>query len=850
MDPPLTFESITKPHSSVLENGHFVYLDNSANAPTYFSRTVAKYKLVQVDENENENDDDDDDDDKKLGNSGGNQGQEEVEKLKHERKESVASAQPTIHPIQIASARIQTHGIAELSKVINLSTLLRGNEYFGLTSVLEKPSNNDPGSSSLVSVSAATASTATDPVTNSTIVGPTTSIAHNVSSSSIEIARNESINAIVPTATGTTTTTTAAPTSALTPKSTFTANIAQEQRIKENQLRSKYVLKRKYHQYKSSSQLFQNQYKKLKVVTTTQHTIDSRLLELRKRWRLNVPNHGVHVEYPIQPCDVIAVDVDIYARRGDDDDDEEGDDHDEEYKKNKSSVLAKVPRFATIELSNEYNIRQQLERHHRHNHHGHDGHEEVKSKEEEEELANREKKDQNDEPQENKVGTGIISSSLPSTIQDTIAHPFLVTESALNNDFQLQHDRNHKLPMLTLLFQIEKASTGFKQSITLSSNSSTTTTTTTTATDSPSSASSSSSPSSSSAETLASNDEKDITKSIIDHKTKQLKDDELLIQSLQHSLFCASVFDSIRQEITNDHHYQQGRATHHRQRHQQQQQNKQQQQQQQRQQQFGKKNSTTAKNTINNSNTAKSTNTRQQIAWLSSEMEDSFLPAPSLMAGGGQQNAQTQLNNLQDEADVLNNEKPNSPLSVIYCHEGQVKVQLDSEYSLMIKLVDVNNSDISNDTSLVVVQEVKGSGSQSPEQLRLLCRLLLLQAQLVYHESMEKQVTKQSNESNKKEDEASKSVSIDYSAGLYGRGSTRLVNRFRQDQRKRKSKETKRPNILQSCVCLGKKNILERKVRQALKVCMSTFFVLLSNNLLYAHELMFAPFRILIFHSA
>ena len=113
MDPPLTFESITKPHSSVLENGHFVYLDNSANAPTYFSRTVAKYKLVQVDEN-----DDDDDDDKKLGNSGGNQGQEEVEKLKHERKESVASAQPTIHPIQIASARIQTHGIADLSKLL------------------------------------------------------------------------------------------------------------------------------------------------------------------------------------------------------------------------------------------------------------------------------------------------------------------------------------------------------------------------------------------------------------------------------------------------------------------------------------------------------------------------------------------------------------------------------------------------------------------------------------------------------------------------------------------------------------------------------------------------------------
>ena len=169
-------------------------------------------------------------------------------------------------------------------------------------------------------------------------------------------------------------------------------------------------------------------------------------------------------------------------------------------------------------------------------------------------------------------------------------------------------------------------------------------------------------------------------------KTNNTPPDEQVIQSLQHSLFCAKLFDSIRQEIS------QGHGT-------------------------NPTNATTIK--------------PRQIVWLSSEMEESFLPPPSVMVGGG------------------DNEGLYSPLCVVHCHEGELKVQLDAEYALTVKLVDdeqvktATRSDGSNSTNNHKEEEEKvasvDSGSRTPEQLHALCRMLLLHAQFVYHDHCTKQ---------------------------------------------------------------------------------------------------------------
>ena len=100
------------------------------------------------------------------------------------------------------------------------------------------------------------------------------------------------------------------------PTLSLTNNEQEEQIHKEQKLKSEYILNKKQSQFNSASKTLSIHSSKLNVISLTQDTIDDRLLELRKRWRLSVPNHGVHVSYPIQPCDVIAVDVWVGRERG------------------------------------------------------------------------------------------------------------------------------------------------------------------------------------------------------------------------------------------------------------------------------------------------------------------------------------------------------------------------------------------------------------------------------------------------------------------------------------------------------------------------------------------------------
>lgn len=743
----LKFESLDRPPSAVLEDGRFVYRNLAPiNSASFFRRSVAKFNLIKAEGEQQQNDDENDIDTEKSTSSP--IGAAEDKKIDDGDQPEPTSPTSTIHPIQIASARIHTHGISELSKAINLSSLIHSNEYFGLTTVIDKTARTGNAISDTNPTTGNISTTVTGSTETSTASTPTTSNVQNVGNLPLDReTHNDSQNL----------------------DTKIIDNDQQEDQTNvEQKLRSQYILKRKQAQFESASHALHSHYKRLKVVTTTQHTIDSRLLELRKRWRLNAPNHGINVEYPIQPTDVIAVDVDIYARRDNSYDYHNvitmgsGNDN-----KSSSSVLGRiartVPTYATIELSNDYDIHKHIKLYHKH--HGHHRHHHKHHQHGDDSNHNLTTSKNNDK------------TSTCSGGHDTVAEPFITESSSPWNNFQ----RN--VPMLTLLFQIEKSSTGFKQKVCLSSNIE---------------------ENEHDIQTLKQEepqqtptDNQNITKSIIESKTK-LQKDELFIQSLQHSLFCANIFDIIRKEVINEQPQQQHQTN-----------------QTLKSHSIGT--STNAKRKPNPTIESNSISSRQQIAWLSSEMEDSFLPPPSLMAG---------CKNDDNDDDILNNQNSKSALAVIHCHEGEVKVQLDPEYSLTIKLVDINNNDIEKQEEEREENDYMGSrmssGSQSPEQLHILCRLLLLQAQLVYHRSRKEQNRKIQEElaSLYENSETAPSI-IDYSAGMRKKGSvTTSQNPGPMTQRNKLLQSSiSTPRILQSCVGLGKKFILERKVRKTLKVC-------------------------------
>lgn len=269
----------------------------------------------------------------------------------------------------------------------------------------------------------------------------------------------------------------------------------------------------------------------------------------------------------------------------------------------------------------------------------------------------------------------------------TRAEPFAVADPTLGK-IDVEFDPE-KVPMLTLQFEISKPSTGFLQSARLSPS--------------------------------------------MGH-SKEEGSDENVIVSLQHSLFCASLFESIRRELVPE----------------------------------------------DDDKTVGSVKSKTHRAvWLSSEMDENFLPPPSLMAGGENSSGNVR------------------SLAVVHCHEGEVMVQLDCEYSLTVKLVEASGPlDSNNDDNAMDIDEASGgtsnsSGSQTPEQLQVLCRALLLHAQNVYHEHSMKA---RARALEKKQEQAP--------------GLARI------------QKQDKMPSarILESCVNLGAKMIFEGKIRRALRV--------------------------------
>lgn len=127
-----------------------------------------------------------------------------------------------------------------------------------------------------------------------------------------------------------------------------------------------------------------------------------------------------------------------------------------------------------------------------------------------------------------------------------------------------------------------------------------------------------------------------------------------------------------------------------------------------------------------------------------------------------------------------------SALCVVHCHEGEVKVQLDREYNLTVRLVEAGFND-----QYMTENQSRDSGTQSPEQLLVLCRTLMLCAQEKYHR-------------HSLGDEANQQ------AAQLGRESS--VYKLKKIVREQS------PCILQKTVSLGSKLLFEQRIRNRLMV--------------------------------
>eukprot|EP00804_Cyclotella_cryptica_P009504 CCRYP_006224-RB/>CCRYP_006224-RB protein AED:0.01 eAED:0.01 QI:279/1/1/1/0/0/2/1602/651 len=525
------------PPSHILPDGRFVRLPppTEAECASFFERAAASHRLISSDE------------------VARRASQSETKK----KKKKTGDAKPYVHPLAVASARLRGKGVDELSKAINLGTLVAGGEYFGLTNVVNRPSKKADG-------------------------GKADSAGENAAG----------------------------------------GTDAEEATLLDRRLRSSYALRSYRSQYEDASSVLAKRSKRLLSSLSARRVLDARLRALRRRWRLAAPERrpgGM-----VRARDVVAVDVEVYDcnRKGGEGDAGEG--------YSVGRIARRVPRFATMELDEDYDVSTDVTMLREYVRGVWDWL-----------MTGEEKEDNHVNGKGSKEAVTSSDMDVDGNILKekckTKAEPFATADPTLG---QIDPDFDpDKVPLLTLLFEIEKPSTGFVQRATLSSS-------------------------------FSSDQNKHIT-----------PPDEKVIEALQHSLFCASLFESMRAEIIPP-------------------------------------------------PTQSATHTQQRnesVAWLSSEMEDSFLPPPSFMAG---QDARYQTGGAR-------------LLCVVHCHEGEVKVQLDDEYCLTAKLIEAGtaaaaaaanaNDDFSTGLSS---QNSDGaiSGSQSPAWLQSLCKALLLHSQSLYHD--------------------------------------------------------------------------------------------------------------------
>lgn len=622
------------PPSHILEDGRFIYLPPPSlqERSRFFERSIARHGLLQ--------------DDMLVGIKGDDENSKGRQRMEHDKADEVDDddddgdkTAPKIHPLAVASARLQANGLAELNRAINLASLVNTGEYFGLSNIV------DPS----LEGAATTAAGAADSSAETT----TPEAAAAASASATQTASMEKMDQTV---------------------------------------RSTFVLKRKQAHFQKAKTVLERHEKRLRAAIQAQRVLDRRLFQLRQQWRLVAPEHGTRARlHATRPTEVVAIDVDVYDR------DRVGGGSQalkaqsttggtsSNNNNQKPSVVGRlanrVPRFATIELQDDFK--------------GDAMAEEYIHKEDEMEMDKEE-----EEEEESKKGEE--DEQAAATSKWTRGEPFAVADPTLGR--VMENFDPSKVPMLNLQFEIQKSSTGFQQSACL---------------------------------------EPTTTLSVEQGETSSYAQDEELLVTLQHSLFCASLFESIRSELDPP----------------------------------------DTNSTISGPNTSfspKLNKSKVPMAWLSCELEENFLPPPSMLVGG-------------DLGKGL------ATLSVVHCHEGEVKVQLDSEYTLCVKLVEANVETNENDAKIQSSQisTDTSSGRQSPKQLHALCRALLLHAQEKHHQHS---LYLRERAKQKEEEEAKR--------GDGPRGLARITKEDAPDK----------PTILQSCVSLGSKMLFEQRIRKVLVV--------------------------------
>lgn len=632
------YDEVTQslPPSHILADGRFVHLPPPTRKERiqFFERSIARHGLLQEDiENKKQSNEQD----KK----------EDEEKKKEKQK---------IHPLALASARLQADGINELNRAINLSTLVATGEYFGLSNIV------DP--SLEISTTSATDSKG-------------------------EGGKPSESTASAPTA--------ASASSAAAPASESALELQDEQRIKAS-----FVVKRKRFQFETASAVLSRHCRRLQDAIVAQARPDQRLLELRSKqsWRLVAPEHGTRaLPHAARPTEIVACDVDLYHSQHQQPSSSGATSQATEIHAVLGRIAKRVPRYATMELREDYVVDNDLkiwkERHFNES----PNRDNVQMDIDQEQTDNKDQTDR--EKKKPKAEIGIDENNEVWTR----AEPFAIADPTLGKldaDFDPK-----KVSMLSLRFDIEKASTGFLQSAVL----------------------------------------QPISGASTDTSAAALPQDETVLSALQHSLFCAKLFESIRRELAPD--------------------------------------------TEDVGHIRITANKTQSVVWLAGcEAETNFLPPPHQLSGDPHHSNGLAL------------------LSVIHCHEGEVKVQLDCEYTLTVKLVEagqqhrneknstqnVSFSSQSNGSQMsesrALQQQGRDSGSQTPAQLMLLCRALLLHAQERYHEH-----SMLAAEKLRQQVEADKNNLKGYM---------------------RKKEVISSPQILQSCVSLGSKMLFERRIRQRL----------------------------------
>jgi hypothetical protein len=684
---------LPNPPSHILSNGHFAYLPEPTKQEKalFFKQSIVVHNIVSA---------------QKLGGAAVGDDEEQVDAEEGDvRKKSSLQSEVKIHPLAIAAARIESLGISQLSKSINLGNLI-GTEYFDMANIVSPEG-----------------------------ILPTAIPAKNKSASDDSEARKKaSVGRDRDDTYG---------------KSDFTA-----QQLLDQRFRAIFLLKRKYSQLVDAAEFLGLHKRRLEGSLDRQRLIDRRYLQLRKQWRLAAPEHGTRVLGPVRSNEVIAVDVETYDR-------------DRLGSKNQLPNEARrrlarlVPRYVTIELEPRTENVKEVESSTNLTSENCDS---LKQSEVQpmdvdvkEEVPNISLLSRNDIDQNKpsvaqcngKIDTASKSQLVTALSEKlnliTKAEPYAVADPTLGKlDLDFNPD---KVPIWTLQLSLMKNSTGFSVSSTLSPVASLHTVDGVTSFEKQKE------------ERGKVKMEKPVNAAYADLRSAQK--DEKVIQSLQHSLFCASIFDAIRNEIR----------------------------------------------TANSSGS--SSGSGRPTVWLSSETEEMFFPPTLLMVNSpGQPCREGKLG-----------------FCVSYCQEGEVAVQLDPEYVLTIKLIEVGTATeapkmqdkLRNKNNGGMIQRdnidfnnAHDSGSQTPEQLYTLCRALLLHVQFLYHDFRRK----------------SPCMNKESSLSTSRLSATNVCAR-----------------ILEKCVAFGSKVLFEKKVMSVLNVRPSFvlliplfFFVFFLNLLLYGDQ--------------